>query len=162
MKLLEKPIERAARSGVNEVWSGKVLQRGQIFTWQHDVKAQKLQDWGVTAVVNFWPKTDAELGALKLDWAWQISCPDSIETLEPRVLQAARSVYDYLDTVQNSRVLVLCEAGKTRSVFFSVLLVKQLMAKTYAEALAHVRAAVLRESLKGFMLDWLKEQDQRR
>ena len=146
------------RSSVNTIIPDRVFQRGQIYTWQREVKVRQFRDWGVTAVVNFWPKVDPDLGDIGLDWYWQISCPRSEGMLDDRVQVAATSVISYLKGVRGSRVLVLCEAGKTRSVFFCVLLVAGLNKMSYVDALRYVEERVPGIALKRFMLDWVADR----
>lgn len=147
------------RSAVNVVLKNRIYQRGQIFTWTRDVKVKFVEDVGLKAVINFWPKIDPDLADLGLDWYWQLSTPRSEGMLLPHIMQAAESVADYLK-MKNTNVLVLCEAGKTRSVFFCVLVMAHLFKDdTYADVYARVKEAVPGTSLKGFMVDWLKEQD---
>lgn len=146
------------RGAVNEVTS-QIIQRGQVFTWEREVKRTRFRAWGVTAVVNFWPKTDAELGELGLDFAMQVSLPRSEMVLDDHVSSAADMVAGYLLGHDSRRVLVLCEAGKTRSVFFSVLLVKRTLGLSYAESLSRVRSVVRGLELKPAMLMWLGGAD---
>ena len=121
------------------------------------MKANLIQELNLTAIINFWPKIDPDLADLGLNWYWQLSCPRSEEMLLPHIEQAAKSVADYL-TMKNTNVLVLCEAGKTRSVFFCVLVLGFLFEDdSYAQILERVKKAVPGTSLKGFMLDWFKE-----
>lgn len=147
------------RAAVNTVIPGKIFQRGQIFTWTHDVKAKFIAELDLKTVVNFWPKTDAELGFLGLHWYWQISSPRSEQMLEPYILQAAESVADYLLRKKENNTLILCEAGKTRSVFFTILVVSMYKDISYLDAREYVAEKVPGMSLKGFMEDWLKKHN---
>jgi hypothetical protein len=147
------------RSAVNVVLPGRIFQRGQIFTWTRTVKAQCFEDLGLRSVVNFWPKIDSDLADMGLDWYWQLSTPRSEGMLSPHIHQAAASVADYL-TLPDTNVLVLCEAGKTRSVFFCILVMANLFREqSYAQILKRVEVAIPGISLKGFMLEWIKEQE---
>lgn len=145
------------RAAVNEIIPGRLFQRSQIYTWQRDVKARYLRDWGITGVINFWPKTDAELGELELDWYWQLSSPRSEKMLGSHIDFAAAFVAEYI-VEKSKRALVLCEAGKTRSVFFCVLVAHYYYQdKGLPEALALVKEKVPGMSLKGFMLDHINK-----
>lgn len=115
-----------------------------------------MEEWGVSAIINFWPKVDPDLAEVPLDWYWQLSSPRSEEMLEPRMLCAADAVANYLE-LQNTGVLVLCEAGKTRSVFFCILLY-HAMGHTWEQSQEFVLGKVPSAMLKGFMLDWLADQ----
>lgn len=152
--LIKTPVEARARtrSAFNAILAHKLFQRGQIYTWTREAKERAFREAGINAVVNFWPKIDPDLADIGLDWSWQISRPRSEGMLDPYVELAARSVADYLD---HGRVLVLCEAGKTRSVFFCILVVHFELGVSYTEAKEIVLSAVPAAELKGFMLDWL-------
>ena len=144
------------RGAFNEIIPGKIYQRGQIYTWTLEKKRQAFEEHGITAVLNLWPKTDPEMACLNLDWYMQLYCPRSEETLRPAVLRAAEYAADWVRAGGPGALLVLCEAGKTRSVFFCILTVAKLNHITFAEAKALVLAAVARSSLKGFMEDWIQ------
>ncbi len=109
-------------------------------------------------MVNFWPKTDPDYGDMGLDFYWQISCPRSEQTLERHILWAAESVAEYL-MMKDRNTLILCEAGKTRSVFFCILVVAIRKDISYTEAMEYVLEQIPAVSLKGFMLQWIKDQD---
>lgn len=145
------------RAAINVVLADKIYQRGQIFTWTREAKTRAFNDFGLKAVINFWPKVDPDLADMGLDWYWQLSTPRSEGMLLPHIMQAAEAVAEYL-RLKDRNVLVLCEAGKTRSVFFCVLVMAQLFPKnSYSECLEMVKKTVPGISLKGFMLDWIKE-----
>jgi hypothetical protein len=143
------------RSAFNTIVPDRLYQRGQIYTWTLDVKKQALQELGITAVLNLWPKTDPDMSNLNLDAYLQLYCPHSKDTLNPSVIKAADSMADYL-RLPGRRLLVLCEAGKTRSVFFSILVVRNLLEISTAEAKELVLSKVPSSSLKGFMHEWLE------
>jgi hypothetical protein len=146
------------RASVNIVVPGRLYQRGQTFTWAREAKARMFSTFAIRSVVNLWPKIDPDLGDAGLDWVWQISCPRSEDALLPHVEGAARAVADYLRSPGGS-TLVLCEAGRTRSVFFCCLVVRHLLRGTYASAREMVCAAVPGAELKGFHLAALRERD---
>lgn len=150
-----------SRAGVNVIIPNKLVQRAQIYTWMLDVKSSWLKQNGITAVVNFWPKTDPDVSNLDLDWYWQISCPGSDMMLLPHIWAAADGVCSYM-TLPRKTVLVLCEAGKTRSVFFCILVWKRLYKCSYEEAMKAVTDKIGSVELKGFMKDWLANEDRPR
>jgi len=143
------------RSAFNTIIADQLYQRGQIYTWTLEAKKNALHDLGITAVINLWPKTDPDMANLNLDWYLQLYCPHSKDTLNPCVINAAKMAVDYL-RLQNRKLLVLCEAGKTRSVFFSILVVKPLLQVNMTDATATVLAQVPSSSLKGFMYEWME------
>lgn len=117
-----------------------------------------MQELGVRAVINFWPKIDPDWGSLPVDWYWFVPSARSATMMESRVLRAAVAVADYLRSDKTACTLVLCEAGKTRSVFFSVLVVREYMRCTYASAEQRVLRMVPNAKLKSIMVDWLHQQ----
>jgi hypothetical protein len=144
------------RSAVNELVPGLLYQRGQILTWQPEVKAELLRSLGVTCVVNFWPKLDHDLSNGPAMTYLHMPCIASRLVLEPRVQEAARFVARLLRR-GNEKALVLCEAGVTRSVFFCVLVVARLEGVGLPEALERVRGRMPRVDLKGFMMDFIRQ-----
>ena len=151
-------METKRRSSVNVIIPARLFQRAQIYTWSREAKQRCFEEISLTAIVNFWPKLDPEWGDAGLDWIMQISTPRSEGMLLRHVQQAAESVADYL-LIKDKSVLVLCEAGKTRSVFFCVLVVSILNNSNYADALAYVKGRIPSMILKGFMIDWMRQQD---
>jgi hypothetical protein len=150
-------IER--RRGVfNVIVPDRLYQRGQILTWTLESKRRAFSDVGITAYVNLWPKLDPDLALLDLDWYFQIPCPRSEQVLEARVISAARSVANYLSDDLTRRALVLCEAGRTRSVFFCILVKQCLHKQTMLESRANVLRAVPGHALKRFHEEWLQKQ----
>jgi hypothetical protein len=147
------------RAAVRTIVPDRLFQRGQIFTWTREAKARMFATHAIRSVVNLWPKVDPDLGDAGLDWIWQISCPRSEDTLLPHVEGAARAVADYLRAPGTS-TLVLCEAGRTRSVFFCCLVGHHLFGETYANARTRVCAAVPDAELKAFHLAALRERDE--
>lgn len=147
------------RAGVNEVLAKRIYQRGQIFTWTKERKLLTFQELGLRSVINFWPKIDPDLADMGLDFSWQLSTPRSEGMLDKHIMFAAKATAEYLK-MKGTNTLILCEAGKTRSVFFCVLVMAWLAKDdTYAEVLKRVQGKVPGHSLKGFMLSWIAEQD---
>ncbi|MFK5283463.1 hypothetical protein ACI3PL_28210, partial [Lacticaseibacillus paracasei] len=76
--------------------------------------------------------------------------------MSPEIQTLAESVSAHL-LRHGKQVLVLCEAGRTRSVYFCILLVSHYLAISLPAAKDHVVAALKgKHSLKGFMLDNLR------
>lgn len=137
-----------SRSGLNEILPGKLYQRGQILTWQREKKYSILQEYGIRTVVNFWPKIDPDMGEAPVDNYLFLAAPRSLQMLERRMEKGADLV---ANLAQTAPVLVLCEAGVTRSVYFCVLVLSRLEGLTLAAAYDRVRG-VIRTDLKPFML----------
>jgi hypothetical protein len=138
-----------ARNVVNEIIPRQLYQRGQILTWQRWKKYEMLTEKGIKTVVNFWPKMDPDLAESPVVNYLQLSAVRSEQMLETRMEGAARWVARLAETAP---VLVLCEAGKTRSVYFCVLLTSLLLEESLEDALEHVRGRVGAVSLKPGML----------
>lgn len=145
---------RNVRGGINEIIPGRVYQRGQILTWQREKKYEVLSGLGVGTVVNFWPKQDPDLAeSLVLNYL-QISTVRSEMMLDNRIETVARAV---AELSADSPTLILCEAGRTRSVYFCVLVVAEIQQMSLEDALTYVLARVGGTSLKGFMLDRIRK-----
>lgn len=141
------------RKRVNEMSEGRILQRGQILSWTLPEKQALFREMGITVVVNFWPKIDSDLSDSGLSWYWHIPVARSANMFALPVLAAADAVAALLVRDPTQRVMILCEAGKTRSVCFCVLVVARLHEISMVDALAQVEAAVPGHSLKSFMID---------
>jgi hypothetical protein len=151
-------IAEQQRSGVRVVISGKLYQRGQILTWTLDAKRRFFGEMKLRALVNLWPKVDPDLASLDLEWYCQLFCGRSEDTLRPSVLRMAETTADYLSSSPASNALVLCEAGKTRSVFFCIMVVKFYNGVSFPEARDIVLGRIPSTALKRFMTDWIDRQ----
>jgi len=137
-------------------YQDQLLQRGKILTWPRKKKEFMLEEYNIGMIVNFWPKVDADFNETSLDAYLFLPCARSEMMLEPRILQAARYVAEYVKN-QDKSVLVLCEAGKTRSVFFCALVLIELMGCDRKAALDEIDQLIPNHSLKDFMIDYLME-----
>jgi hypothetical protein len=145
------------RCSVNEIVPGLVYQRGQIFTWPREQKKELLERYKIKWIVNFWPKAmDPDLSDVGLRGYLHIPLPDSALVLEPHVVDLALHLTTQIRP--DSTCLVLCEAGKTRSVFFSALLLRHFQNLTGPEALQNICQLVPSECLKVNMRMWLKNR----
>lgn len=142
------------RGAFRIVLPGRLLQRGQIYTWPRDRKLTALRAESITAIVNLWPKADPDLGEAGLDWVWQISCPRSEMMKEPYVELAAHSAAEYL-RLPGKQLLVLCEAGRTRSVYFCIMVSAFFNHWTATQSRSAVLSAIPGTSLKQFMMEWV-------
>lgn len=153
----DEPALLVTRKRFNEILPGRLYQRGQILTWTRAEKTQILAERRIKGIVNFWPKQDVDLADVGLDWYLFVPAERSSMMVEPRVMRIAEFVSAQIRA--GVPVLALCEAGKTRSVFFSILVVSLACDISYAGALHHVIACVPAHSLKRFMLDYLSALD---
>ena len=142
------------RHKIHEIIPGKLYQRGQIMTWQPDVKQKIFEELGISIVVNFWPKIDYDLAIMPLDFYLYAPAMRSEQMLEDRMEILAMSIAQMLQET-NAAALILCEAGVTRSVFFSVLVVSYYMNCSLSEAYNIVEAILPKMKLKQFMLDYI-------
>ena len=145
------------RGAVNELIVGKLYQRSQILTWQRPAKLKLLADYGIDCVVNLWPKVDPDWWGMEPRVYLQLPAEPSTEVLSPAVREMARCVAMMLRGEQLKAALVLCEAGKTRSVFFSVLVYKYFHDVSGRDAQAAVVARVNGVSLKPSMITYLRD-----
>lgn len=140
------------RKAVNEIIPGKIYQRGQILTWKYLDKVALLEELNIGLVVNFWPKIDADLTDV---WYFHLPTARSKDMLSEDILFMAQVVSEMLKHTDKA-ALILCEAGKTRSVYFSTLLMVEYLGITERQALAKISKIVPQHKLKIFMLDKMK------
>lgn len=107
-----------ARRGVNEIVPGKLYQRGHFLTWPAADKARMLDELGITVVVNLWNKVDPDLSGRTVI-NWPISGAKVPPEADAMVALVSRLV------TEGHVVLVHCEAGKNRSVWFCARLLTQ-------------------------------------
>ena len=141
------------RSAVNEIVPGRIYQRGQILTWQREKKYTMLKEHGIRTVVNFWPKVDPDMTEAPIDNYLLLAAPKSSQMLDRRMELAVPYI---VALSEESPVLVLCEAGVTRSVYFCVLLVAKIEGISLLKAYNQVQS-MLRSKLKPFMLQRFRQ-----
>jgi hypothetical protein len=150
--LLDEP---RSRKRINTIVPDRVYQRGQILTWTRAEKVQLLQERRVSVVVTLWPKLDPDLAEAGLTWYLYLPVPQSKDVVASSVRIAAEAVARYLIETPDRAALILCEAGRTRSVFFSALVVHYLQGVRLAEAHRRVIEAVPGHALKAGMIEYL-------
>ena len=148
------------RKHLNEILisftEAKLFQRGKIFTWTRKDKIEIVKENNIGIIVNFWPKVDPDFNENEdLDWYLFIPVAKSIDMSSYSVYLASKVIAEYLK-MQDKSVLVLCEAGKTRSVYFCVLVLNQL-GHTLDESLRRVEKEIPFHCLKDWMLDYIEE-----
>ncbi len=139
------------RNSVNKIIPGKLYQRGQILTWQPEVKYEFFREHRITLVANFWPKLDPDLAGAPIRQYLHLPAPRSEEMLSSRMDMAANYIAALLR--KKEVALILCEAGVTRSVYFCVLVVSHLLNVDLEEAFHQVESRMPKVRLKGFMMD---------
>jgi hypothetical protein len=107
-----------SRRGINEIVPGKLYQRGHMLTWPAADKHRMLDELGITVVVNLWLKVDPDLSGRVIYINWPISgaaVPPDADAMTAFVSGLLSSGHV---------VLVHCEAGKNRSVWFCARLLR--------------------------------------
>ena len=145
------------RKAINEVVIGKIYQRGQILTWPLQDKFDLLQTLNIKIVVNFWSKLDPDLSDAPIDLYIYMPKRRSIGMLDKDVEIAAKMVADLIKEKDDYAVLILCEAGKTRSVFFTILVDKYWFSIPLKVAYTYVNNIITKHSLKDFMIKYIEE-----
>ncbi len=141
------------RSSINEIIPGKLFQRGQILTWQREVKLKFLREHGITTIVNFWPKIDPDFSDFPLNMYLYLPSDKSNMMLEKRISLAASFIAKSIK--QGEKCLIMCEAGVTRSVFFCILVIAKLEELSLSESYNKVKEKIPGLKLKSFMLEFL-------
>ena len=142
----------AERNKINTIVEGKLYQRGQILSWPRQQKLNMIEELNIGIVVNFWPKLDPDMSDMAD--CWYLYLPSSSEgMMDFKVRKMANAVASIIN-VEERAALILCEAGMTRSVFFTGLVLNSLYKsgsyRLLMEALPNTR-------MKTYMIDFLKE-----
>lgn len=146
-----------SRGAVNEIIPGRLYQRGQIFTWQRPQKIELLRRYNIDIIVNLWPKVDADWWGTEPAIFIQVPAEPSSKVLDWPCRTAAKTVAKMLMWEGMARsALVLCEAGKTRSVFFCAMVYAHFYGATGLRAMEHVQGIVQGASLKPDMKRFLE------
>ena len=145
--------EKAARKGVNEIVQGRIFQRGQIMSWSLPEKVKFFEMHKIGMVVNFWSKLDADMSEAGVIYVYDPT-PHSERMLDFDKKVLANYVVNWLKLTPGNAVLILCEAGKTRSVYFSILVLSTYLGIPLLSAYNIVNSKI-KHSLKGFMLEEL-------
>jgi hypothetical protein len=143
------------RGALNEIVPGRLYQRGQILTWSLAKKRDLVLQNQIRWIVNFWPKLDPDLAELPLYGYLYVPLPDSAGIMQERIRRLAAFLAPSI--TENARALILCEAGVTRSLYFSTLLVREMEGIPGWEAWEAVEQRVPRTGLKPRMLAELRE-----
>ncbi len=143
------------RGALKEIIPGKLYQRGQIYTMHRYLKKHLLEDNNITVVVNLWSKMDSDL-AEDYDAPLYIHSPmrGDADLLGNRMMSLSQFVADLIH--QGETVLVLCEAGRTRSVFFCALVLLE-QGWDGKDALEMVKEACGKTTLRPSMIRFLEQ-----
>lgn len=143
------------RKGINVILPGRLYQRGQILTWKLKEKERFLESHGIGLVVNFWPKIDYDMGELPPIY-WYAPVPHADDMVSSRIVRLADCAADLM-AKENIGMLSLCEAGKTRSIFFAILVMSNLLGCTLKEAYGRFRAMNIGSKLRPNMIRYLEK-----
>ena len=125
----------AQRNVITAVLDGELYQRGQILSWKRAQKEALLLEYDIDIVVNFWPKLDPDMSDLPC-WYWYMPS-ESIEMMDEKMWRMARTLSTLIQK-DKCTALILCEAGKTRSVFFTCLVLYQICPQQAAQIIRNV------------------------
>lgn len=137
-----------ARKAFNEIIEGKLYQRGQILSWPRRDKVRFIKQNKIGIVVNFWTKLDSDLTDGVVQYMHLPS--SSKDMLSFRMRTIAKALALILNKT-DCRILVLCEAGKTRSVFFCVLILRYFLDIKLHAAYDRVVKKIPGHKMKDFM-----------
>ena len=151
-----KPVETGnSRKGINTILPGRLYQRGQILSWKLREKERFLENHGIGLVVNFWPKIDYDMGERSPIY-WYVPVPHADEMVSSRIIRLADCAADLI-TKENISMLSLCEAGKTRSIFFAILVMSNLLGCTLKEAYDKFKTMDIGSKLRPNMIRYLEK-----
>lgn len=120
-----------------------------------DEKRAIFEAFNVGMVINFWSKLDSDMSEVPVPYLY-IPTPRSQMMLAESNVILARYVAAWLKNTESS-VLIMCEAGKTRSVFFCILLMGAYQNISLLKALPMVTKVAKNHALKQFMLDYVAQ-----
>jgi protein-tyrosine phosphatase len=151
----EGELMNAQRGAVNEIIPGKLYQRGQILTWQREDKLKLIQELKIGVVVNLWTKQDPDMSDMPC-WYWYLPS-SSQDMLAGKMETMAETLTMILENSGEMSALILCEAGKTRSVYFATLVLMMYENLAGKQALDKINKILGKHSMKDFMLKKLGE-----
>lgn len=143
------------RKGINEILSGRLYQRGQILSWKLREKERFLTNYGIGLVVNFWPKIDHDMGELSPIY-WYVPVPHADDMVSSRIVTLAKSAASIMEK-ENIILLSLCEAGKTRSIFFAILIMAEILGCSKKEAYEIFTQKGIGSKLRPSMISFLNK-----
>jgi len=141
-----------SRNKINTIIDGKLYQRGQILSWKRLDKYNLIKELNVGIVVNFWPKLDPDMSDMPC-WYWYLPC-SSERMLDNKVFRMAHTLSNLL-MKNDFSALILCEAGATRSVFFTALVLHYMDNDLFV--LRHIETILPKHKMKSYMVDYLRQ-----
>jgi hypothetical protein len=141
------------RNRINTVVNDRLYQRGQILSWKRADKLALFEELNIGIVVNFWPKLDPDMSDMPC-WYWYLPS-GSDDMVSTRVSKMARLLASLL-THGDYSALILCEAGKTRSVFFAGLVVHYMQNIAGTKVLRVLDNTIPGNRMKPYMLEYFR------
>lgn len=135
------------------------MQRSNILTWSLEDKRRLFRSNRVGLVVNFWSKLDPDMSECHdVSYLYMPKTDAGESMLGADIDPLADFVVAWLQRYPDRSVLVLCEAGRGRSVYFSCVLYAKYTGCSTADAMAHVvRTLGGRHSMKPFLMAHLTD-----
>jgi hypothetical protein len=144
------------RKSINTIIPEKLYQRGQILSWKRQEKEQFLSQHKIGLVVNFWSKIDNDMSELPVMY-WHIPTPHSDDMVSSKIVSLAKVASDLMQK-ESLALLSLCEAGKTRSVFFAILIASNLLGCSKKEAYEFLQKKNINMKLRPSMIHFLTKE----
>lgn len=143
------------RKSINEIIPGKLYQRGQILTWPLKDKFALIEEYNIGLAINLWPKLDPDMSNLPCMY-WYLPST-SQDMLSDKIGLMAETAATFIMENYPETVLVMCEAGKTRSVFFAGLMLLYLKNLNGSRAIKYINDHIPGHKMKPYMIDYLEE-----
>jgi predicted protein tyrosine phosphatase len=118
-----------------------LYQRGSMLSWPYAQKQEAMRRQGITVVFNLWNKVDPDLSGQCLYVNWPIR-GNAMPNHADLMADFAASLL-----ISGERVLVHCEAGVNRSVWFCAAIVARVNHWPREKAMAHVLTRIPRSNV---------------
>lgn len=140
------------RGSLNEILSGQLYQRGQFLSWPHAQKMRLLEEHKIHTVFNLWHKVDPDLSPTELNITYitWLCSPSHVPMGAEEMIHLACKRLKY------GAVLIHCEAGRGRSVWFSTRVLAQFKCIPRHEAWEQIKLACPGHKLTPTLLEDLK------
>lgn len=140
----------SGRNLVTEVYP-RIFQRGKILTWPISKKLDFLAEHNIRLVVNLWTKSDPDLSESDIDAYYFLPQYRSLGMLKHPGVRASVEACAMYHSRTKSGILILCESGVTRSVFFTGLLLEALGVQ---DVLDRLNTAIPGHKMKDYMIEY--------
>jgi hypothetical protein len=151
VKRFKLPTMVVHEKGVYEILPDQLYQAGNWKRYDLAGCKARIQQFGLTGVVNLWQE-DLRLEKL-FKWYRHTPIPDGASFPEEDLADLVQELIEHLQG--GGRVLVMCHAGRNRSGLVSALVVRKFLGCSGQQALQWVRAArpraVANEAFEGYL-----------